>query len=224
MKNNLKKALVAMLALGVVSQADAYIYTFSNHTKNNVAVALKYKGAPSLKYILVKPNERQEFKPGMNAIAGVRSSIHSLKAGFIASQWLYLINPSTVITENNIANMPWKAFSFTYLKSDAYDLALEAAEAIGNMAETLGKTAAKAGVAYATGGVSLVGDEAKEVVEKVAKKAAKSDAVSKMAEADYSLGTFLSKVGNAIGHSAARSFHTDIIEDEDGKISFIVML
>lgn len=215
MKNHLNKVLVTLLTLGIASQAQAYTYSFTNHTNKPIALALKYVGINEpLSARIAAPHARIQFRPG-------DPDILARKVGFVPKQFFYsTIMPSNkLFTLQNLYTHPWRALNITWVPSSSYDVAIELAEAIGNTTEAAGKTAMKAGAAYATGGASAIADEAQKAL-----KGAKAESLKGAAEGEYGLGTLLKSVGKAIGHSLATSRHFDIVEDEDGKLSFISLL
>lgn len=227
MKNHLSKALIALLALGVSFQAQAWTYSFSNHTNKTVAIGMKYKGINEpLEQRIIKPNERRQFRPG-------DPDISSAKAGFVVDKFYYMQDPvfsewfnknGRAFNPRNINNAPWKALSLTWVPSEKYTVAIELAEAVGNFTESATKAGMKAGAAYATGGASLAADTAKDVVESTAKKIASADTMKELASNDYSLGKFFASIGKAVGYTMAKSRHIDIVEDENGNIKFLTLL
>jgi hypothetical protein len=227
MKNHLNKVLVTLLTLGVASQADAYTYSFSNHTNKTVAIGMKYQGINEpLERRTIAPNTRAQFRPG-------DPDISSRKAGFVVDKFYYMQDPilsnwlrkvGGAFNPGNINNAPWKALSVTWVPSERYNVAIELAEAVGNFTETAAKSGIKAGAAYATGGASLAADAAKDVVESTAKKIASADTVKELADGDYSLGKFFAAIGKNIGYSFVKSRHIDIVEDEEGNLKFLTLL
>jgi hypothetical protein len=217
MKNYFNKALVALCALAIASQAQAYTYSFTNHTNKPIALAQKLNGINEpLSARIAQPHTRVQFRPG-------DPDIRSDKAGYVVKEFYYSqIMPkegSFTVTLESIYNHPWRAMPITWVPSASYDIAIELAESLGNTGEAAGKAGLKAGAAYATGGASVIADEAKKAL-----KGAKGEALSGAAGGEYGLGALLKSVGKAIGHSMARSRHIDIVEDEDGKLSFITLL
>lgn len=193
MKNNLSKALVTLVALGAASQAQAYTYSFTNHTNSQVAIGMKYQGINEpLEQRVVPPHERRQFRPG-------DPDITSRKAGFIVDKFYYMQEPSFSVwfkrngpfNPNNIQQAPWRALSLTWVSSDKYDAAIELAEALGGVTEAATKAGIKAGAAYATGGASLAADAGKEAVAAAAKKIASADAAKEIAASDYNLWKIL---------------------------------
>jgi len=221
MKTHLSTMLVIFAALGMTMQAQAHVYSFSNHTDQTIAIGMKYKGDSEIQFIVMEPHEKGEFQPGTEGVSGVKSGIGYSKIDSIASQWYYLVAPP-LMTNKNKFTVPWKAFAFIYLQPDTYKVALEAGVAIGTALETKAKTDIETDTA--TSDTTLATDATNEFVKTAAKKVAKGEALTAIVHTDYNLGAFISKVGNAVGPSMERSFHTDIIKDENGKIHFITIL
>lgn len=226
MKNHLSKVLVTLLALGIASQADAYTYSFTNHTNKRVAIGMKYKGINEPMYErIIAPQERRQFRPGEAEIVGV-------KVGFVVDKFYYIPEPvlsnwllkNAKFTPSNINNAPWRALSISWVPSEKYDVAIELAEALGNFTEGAAKAGMKAGAAYATGGASVAADAAQEVVASTAKKIANAETVKELASNDYSLGKFFAAIGKNIGYTFAKSRHIDIVEDENGNLKFLTLL
>lgn len=215
MKKHINKALMGILALGGASQAHAYTYSFSNHTKHTIAVGMKYQGINEpLEYRIIAPNTREQFRPG-------DPDISRWKVGFVVDKFYYYVmkDPKQQITHDNKLKVAWRALPITWVPSDSYSVALELSEAIGKTTESIGKTGMKAGAAYMTGGASAIAEEAQEALQ-----SGKGGALREASNSEYGLAELLKAVGKAIGHTMAKSRHMDIVEDEDGKISFISML
>lgn len=223
MKNHLNKVLVTLLALGIASQADAYTYSFSNHTSKKVAIGMKYQGINEpMEQRTIAPHTRAQFRPG-------DPDISSRKAGFVVDRFYYMQDPifsdwlrkaGGAFNQGNIYNAPWRALSVTWVPSDKYNATIELIEAVGNTLEAGTKAGIKAGAAYATGGASLAADAA----EAAAKKLANADVAKELASNDYSIGKFLAAIGKAAGYSWVRSRHIDIVEDENGNLKFLTLL
>jgi hypothetical protein len=224
MKNYLNKALVALLALGVTSQVQAYRYTFSNHTSKTIAAAIKFQGSKWYEFVVVPKDTMRTIAHGNRYIPNQQTAMVEGSVGLVPSQFFYLVNPPYMTTENQ-QTVPWRGINITWIPSESYSAAIDAAEAIGDMTETVAKTGAKAAAAYATAGASAAAEAAADAVKTAtAKSGASAAAKQAVADSNFNFGKFLS----AIGKSAARSFigdhHIDIVEDENGKISFITML
>lgn len=234
MKNHLVKALAIVAALVAVPQIQAWTYSFTNHTNKRIALALRYQTTSNLEQRVIPPHQRRQFRPGEENPDTRHVDIGSGKAGYVVDQFFYMIDPQfsnwfrangNAFNPRNITQAPWRALSLTWVPSDKYNLAIELAEAVGNFTETAGKAAAKAGAAYATGGLSAAADGAKDVVKKTAAKVgAKADAAKELASADYSLGKFFAAIGKSIGYTMAKNRHIDIVEDENGNVKFLTML
>jgi hypothetical protein len=219
MKNYIVKAMVALVALAVVSQADAYNYSFSNHTVKKIAVALRFKTAKWYEFAVVLPNTMGTIAPGNNYIPDVQSEIGQGLAGYVPSEFFYYIpKAGEKITTANQQTVAWKSMPITWIPSEKYAAALELAEAVGNFTETAGKTAAKAGAAYLTGGASAGAEAATELAKTGAVKA---DVLKEFASSDYSLGKFFGSIAKSAGYSMARNRHFDIVEDENGALKFL---
>jgi len=227
MKNNLKIALVATLALGMSSQVHAWTYSFTNHTNRTIAIGMKYQGINEpLEQRIIPPHERRQFRPG-------DPDISSRKVGFVVDKFYYMQDPifsewynknGRAFNPQNINNAPWRALSLSWVPSDRYQVAIDLAEALGNFTENTAKTALKAGAAYATSGASVAADAAADVVAAAAKKTANAEVMKELANSDYSLGAFFSAIGKSIGYTMVKSRHIDIVEDEDGNLKFLTLL
>lgn len=224
MKKNLMKAIVAVTTVIAMPQVHAWTYSFTNHTDKNVAVGMKYQGINEpVEQRIVPANERRQFRPG-------DPDISSRKSGFVVDKFYYIKEPALSnwlsknggsFTRKNLDNAPWSAMSITWVPSEKYDAALELAEAVGNMTETVGKAAGRAAAAAATGGASEAAEAATELVKKGAIKA---DVLKEFADNDYSLGKFFGSIGKMIGYTMAKSRHMDIVEDENGNLKFLTLL
>jgi hypothetical protein len=226
MKNNLSLALIALAALGVASDANAYIYSFSNHTPDTLVIAMRYQGINEpLEQITLTPHTRGEFRPG-------DPNISSRKAGFIVQQFYYMGDPAAYLktrggrfTQANINNAPWRALSITWVPGEVYQIAINFAEALGEFTETAGKAAARAGAAYASGGASEALESATSAAKlAVAKAKAKGETLKDVGGTEFGLGKFIGAFGKMIAYSMARNRHIDIVKDEAGKLSFISII
>lgn len=229
MKNFLSKALIVLAVLGITSQAQAYRYSFTNHTSERIIVGMRYCAAAEyVEFISLEPNESEAFVPGRGSApdkvhGGLKyTAIGGGKAGYVGCEFYYInqkFGASLKMTTQNQNTVPWRAISITWIPSESYEIALDLARSIGETGEAAGKTAAKAAATYVTGGAAGIGDAAQQALQ-----AAKGDALKEAASGELGLGALL----NAVGKSAARSMlvnrHIDIIEDETGSIKFISLL
>ena len=221
MKNYIAKAIIVLVALGVSSQADAYRYSFSNHTGKKIAAALRFKTAKWYEFAVVSPNKMGTIAPGNNYIPDVQTAIGDGLAGYIPSEFFYYIpKAGEKMTVDNQQTVAWRSMPITFIPSEKYAAALELAEAVGNFTETAGKTVMKAGAAYATGGASAGAEAAAELAKKGTVKA---DVLKEFANNDYNLGKFFGAIGKSAGYSMARNRHFDIVEDENGNLKFLTI-
>lgn len=230
MKNHLSKVLVTLLALGIVSQANAWTYSFTNHTSKTVVIGMKYQGTNEpLEQRIIPSNERRQFKPGEPMDASGFVDISPAKVGFVVDKFYYMQDPQFTAWYNkngrrfnpqNIRNAPWRALSVTWVPSDKYTATIELMEAVGDTLEAGTKAGIKAGAAYATGGASL----AAEAAQAAASNLANAEVAKELADNDYSIGKFLSAIGKVAGYSWVRSRHIDIVEDENGNLKFLTLL
>ncbi len=229
MKNLLGKAFILVSMLAAASTAQAYVYSFSNHTNNDMAIGMNFKGSGNMEYIVVPAHQGSAFSHKIKGEFGVRSNIGANRAGYIASRFYYIPNlidrngQRIAVNEKTRGNLPWKAMNIEWLPTEAYKVSLEVAEAVGNMTETVGKAALKAGAAYATGGATVAADATAEVAKNAAKKVASAKTMEELASNDYSLGKFISAIGKSVGHSMIGGNHVDIIMTDEG-LKFISLL
>ncbi len=229
MKNLLSKALILVSMLGAASTAQAYVYSFTNDTDNDMAIGMNFVGSGNMEYIVVPAHTGSAFSHKIKGEFGVRSDIGGNRAGYIAGRFYYL--PSLIdrngnrieVNEKTRGNLAWKAMNITWLPTEAYNVSLEVAEAVGNMTETVGKAALKAGAAYATGGASVAADATAEMTKNAAKKVASANTMTELAASDYSLGKFISTIGKSVGHSMIGGNHVDIIMTDEG-LKFISLM
>jgi len=176
---------------------------------------MRYQGIGEPRYYLFVPQgEMRQFRPGDGQIPWI-------KFGFVPETFWYMANPTPAQKEQP-KTAPWKAFTITWIPSDSYQKAIDLAEAIGKTSEGAGKLVIQAGAAYATGGASVAAEGASQ-----ASQAAKQALGKSLSSADTSalgLSNLLKNVGRVASESMLRNRHIDIIEDEEGKISFISLL
>jgi hypothetical protein len=213
MKNLLNKALVALVVFGTTAQMQAYSYIFSNHTNQEVGVAMRYHGLGEPRYYRWIPaHQARQFTPKTGDVQReggvVERGIEDRKIGFVAKTFWYVKTPTTAqkLEPKNIA---WHEFQITWMPTEAYKLAIALYEAIGKTTVDIAKIAVDIGVAVATEGASIP-----------------VQAALKSAQGGDIMGGLTTLI-NAVGQSAARSMmtdrHIDIIEDKDG-IKFISQL
>jgi|GEM_PF-5773040 hypothetical protein len=218
MKNLLRKTLVVLAILGTTAQMQAYKYSFTNHTNNEISIAMRYKGIGEPRYrIHIPAHESRQFRPG-------DGQIPRIKIGFLPQAFWY-INKPTAAHKANHKTAPWREFAITWVPTDKYQLAIDLAEAIGQTTEGAGKLALEAGGAYASGGASLAAEEAAKAAS-AAKRAATGETLTSAGGNVGGLGlaNLLKAVGKSGAHSMMRDRHIDIVEDETGKLSFISLL
>jgi len=212
MKNVVSKVLIGLIALGISFQAEAYVYSFTNHTNKKIAIGMKYTGINEpLEQRIIPANERRQFRPG-------DPDISSAKAGFIVDKFFFIPDPilsnwlksnGGSFKPNNINNAPWRGLQITWLKGDMYKIATKFAKNFGATAESAAKTAMRAAAASATGGMSE----------------AAAAGLKEAADADLGLSGFVHSVGKLIAYSMAKDRHIDILEDkETGEIMFISLI
>lgn len=219
MKNYLVKTIVALVAFSVASQANAYSYSFSNHTGKKIAVALRFKTAKWYEFSVVEPNRMGTIAPGNKYIPDKQTEIGDGLAGYIPSEFFYYVpKAGEKMTTANQQSVAWKSMPIMWIPSEKYAAALELAEAVGNFTETAGKAAMKAGAAYATGGASAGAEAAAELAKKGAVKA---DVLQEFSNSNYSLGKFFGTIAKSAGYSMARNRHFDIVTDENGALKFL---
>ena len=222
MKHNLIKTIVAVTALIAVSKADAYVYSFGNHTNDDIAIGMRYKGINEpLEQRTIKANSGAAFRPG-------DPDISSSKSGFIVEQFFYLPDPhlSNFLRNNggsfkprNILNAPWRALPLKWAKSDIYDKVIAFAENLGDAAETFGKAALKVGAASLTGGASELADQAQSIVQ------ARGKTLQEVTGQTFNLGKLVGSVTDMAKHSMATNRHIDIFKDPlSGEYIFITRL
>jgi hypothetical protein len=245
MKNLLSKVLVVLAALGISSQAQAWTYSFTNHTDERIIVGMRYRTAHEwVEFLSLEPHEGGAFTPARAEAKDTKrgglkySGIGGGKSGYVASEFYY-IDParssSIVITHQNQNTLPWRAMPISWIiDPEAYAAAIEIAESVGQLAEAAAKAAAKAGAAYASGGATLAADAAAAAADNLKEAAAnkvkevaltsKSEALKEAASGDYGLGKFLGGIVKSGMRSLMTDRHIDIIKDETGKISFISLM
>lgn len=227
MKNRLMKAIIAVAAFVVIPQMHAYQYSFSNHTNKKMAVAIRFKTSKWYEFCVVQPGTMCSIAHGNRYVPDMQTDFPSASAGLIPSQLFYYIpKPGEKMTTSNQQTVGWRAINITWVPTEAYDISIKLAGKFGKFGEAAGKTAAKAGAAYMTGGASDIADEAKEAAKALSAKnqKGKADALEKVAEGEYGLGKLLSTIGESAVRSLIGNHHFDIVEDENGKISFISLL
>ncbi len=222
MKNNLMKAIVALVTFVTVSEVHAYRYTFSNHTSKKIAAAIRFKTSRWREFVVMPPNTGRTLGHGNNYIPDVQTEIPSSQSGFIPSEFFYYIpKPGEKMTTANQETVAWKGISITWIPTEKYDVTLELVEALGEATEKVGKTAASAAAAYMTAGASAGAEAAAEI----AKQGTQGAEVAKtFAEGNYDLGSLFSKIGKSAAREMIGNYHIDIVEDKKGNIKFLVRL
>ena len=222
MKNGFMKAIIALAALVVVPQISAYQYSFSNHTKKKMAVAIKFKGSKWYEFCVVQPGRMGAIAHGNKYKPDVQTEFPAASAGLIPSQFFYYVpKAGEKMTIANQQTVNWRAVNITWVPSESYQTAIEVAESIGATGEAAGKTAARAGAAYATGGASELAAGAAGAAKTAANKAG---ALTEAGSGEYGLSKLLGSIGKSAARSLIGDHHFDIVEDENGKISFITIL
>lgn len=242
MKNALNKVLVALAVLVTTAQVHAYRYTFTNHTKDNLGISMRYHGINEPTYrIYIAPDHMAEFYPGEDG------QISGWKIGFVPETFWYLVNP-TAAQKSNPGIAPWREFQITFVPGTYYTKALELAEAAAETAGAGAKLGLEAGAAYATGGASTaaqtgaglfqtgmgmfgqkeepkkeLSDTEKAEAAAKAEKEAKGKALGAAASnvSGLGLGKLIAAVGKLAGESMLRNRHIDIVRDEAGKLIFM---
>jgi len=218
MKKHFIKAIVALAALVVVSQAHAYRYSFSNHTKKKIAVAIRFKGSKWYEFAVVQPGRMGSIAHGNRYIPDVQTAFPTASAGLIPSSFFYYIpKAGEKMTEQNQQSVGWRAINITWIPSASYEASIAVADSIGATTEKAGAAAAKAAAAYMSGGATAAAEGA-------VKATGGADALKALSEGKIGFGGFLSSIGKSAAHSLIGDHHFDIIEDETGKISFITIL
>ena len=226
MKNRLMKAIIAVAAFVVIPQMHAYQYSFSNHTNKKIAAAIRFKGSKWYEFCVVLPGAMCSIAHGNRYEPDKQTDFPAASAGLIPSQLFYYIpKAGEKMTTSNQQTVGWRAINITWVPTEAYDISIKLAGRFGKTGETIGKTAAKAGAAYMTGGASDIADEAKEAAKALSTKNQKgAAALEKVGEGEFGLGKLLQGIGESAVRSLIGNHHFDIVEDENGKISFISLL
>lgn len=219
MKNRVFKAIIALAAFVIVPQAQAYRYSFSNHTTKKIAAAIKFKGSKWYEFCVIQPGQMNAIAHGNKYAPDQQTDFPSASAGLVPSQmFYYLPKAGELMTTKNQQTVAWRAINIEWIPSESYTIAIELAEGMGKAGSAIGKAGMKAGAAYMTAGTSEVANAASKMTT------AKADALKDAASGSYGLSSLIGTIGKSAARSLIGDHHIDIVEDEDGKIHFISLL
>ncbi len=252
MKNRIFKALAVLAIIGATSQTQAYSYIFSNHTKKEIGVGMRYYGLGEPRYYRWIPSHQaRQFTPGQATRSTTEREIEYRKIGFVGKTFWYTENPTAAQKQDPKA-IAWREFQITWVPTEAYQLTIDLCEAIGAATIEAAKLALEAAMAAATDGASVAvksaTDTAMDALDTLKKAGigAASAPKTKLAVTepattsntgtntavlkavqDGIVSDALTKLLSAVGKSASRSMmtdrHIDIITDK-GQIKFISLL
>jgi len=155
MKKQLLKTLIALAIINITSQVHAYSYIFSNHTNKEIGVGMRYYGLGEPRYFRWIPaHQARQFTPGQPTKSSTEREIEYRKIGFIGKTFWYVKNP-TEAQKQDPKSIAWREFEITWIPSEAYQLALDLAEAIGAATIEAAKLALEAAIAIETQGASV---------------------------------------------------------------------
>lgn len=210
MKNHLRKALAILAIVTTTGQIHTYSYIFSNHTKREIGVGMRYYGLGEPRYFRWIPaKQARQFTPGKPTVTPTEREIEYRKIGFVGKTFWYIQGPITATQKQDPKNLAWKEFQITWLPTEAYQVAMDLYESVTAASVAAAKIALEAALAAATEGASLPVTTALETAKKGNTIKALSD--------------LLSAVGKAASRSMMTDRHIDIIEDK-GTIKFISQL
>jgi hypothetical protein len=254
MKKQLLKVLTALAIISTTSKVHAYSYIFSNHTNKEIGIGMRYYGLGEPRYFRWIPaHQARQFTPGQPTKSATEREIEYRKIGFIGKTFWYVKNPTEAQKQDPKA-IAWHEFQITWIPNEAYQLALDLAEAVGAATIEAAKIALEAAIAIETQGASVAmqaaitaAQEGLDTLEGAGAAGAPLARNNKRRPAkNMSMETTpgsketilkavqsgivsdaLTKLISAVGKSASRSMMTDRhidIIEEKGKIQFISLL
>lgn len=119
MKNSIKTTLIALLLLITATQSSAYVYTFCNHTEEQIAIAIKFREENEPLYTkLIHPHTTEALGDG-------NGGVPEIKEGYCLTYLYYIKAPTTAQKKHNFATAPWKDIAITWAPLDIYHPILE---------------------------------------------------------------------------------------------------
>jgi len=231
MKTSNKMLVAALALLGISNAALGHIYTYSNHTAQDIQVRMQLGGFGEPWYIVgAKPYETKEndnnFIPAdttyeLRFVAGEGPLDYSRKFGFCLARQQYRVQ------DENGKWGAWYAVAVRFVETEQFNKLVKASSLFAEGTKTaIAQAAQIAGSMLQTTTPTTGKEEIDEALSSATATAEPTSAVGKALEKtgegleNVPLGKIVKQIGKMIGYSMCRERHFDIIEGTDG-IEFI---